>query len=157
MLITAWLHLTTNCPITCSCFSVPTRCPLVITAFPICWLPCSGWSTISNTLEATQVKGTSREIAIRVTAAVRVTAVEWHSVSLSVGHVTVLGHQSGATLVTALMSSHLAKGLFHQVWVSYRLIRNSLLPLFQRISKAFRLELLSILSSLDGAPLIQFL
>ncbi|CAG7721119.1 unnamed protein product [Allacma fusca] len=32
--------------------------------------------------------------------------------------VTLLGHQSGATLVSALMSSHIPKQLFHQVWVS---------------------------------------
>jgi len=33
-------------------------------------------------------------------------------------HVTLLGHQSGASLVFALLSSHLGKGLFHQVWTS---------------------------------------
>ena len=33
-------------------------------------------------------------------------------------HVTLLGHQSGGTLVSALMSSHLPKNLFHQVWVT---------------------------------------
>jgi len=32
--------------------------------------------------------------------------------------VTLLGHQSGATLVSALMSNHLARGLFHQAWIS---------------------------------------
>lgn len=39
-------------------------------------------------------------------------------VTLLSDHVTLLGHNSGATLAMALMSSPLGKGLFHQVWVS---------------------------------------